>query len=376
MSNVTYGNPNQTQVFDEWEAKKEYEKARKTGKKQNEKLFVFDSVLKNTYDSMMKTVANVSSGQILECTISHESSTHIILTHPGSKDDIYVDKSKKEIPFFQNKVSGDKITVLIKKVTNNPYLIEGSISSLYEERIKSDLRSGPSEEDPVEALVKSWTPAGYTLDIYYEDITLPGFMPNTLAGVNRLHDVQSIVGEKFKVVIESYSDDKKTYIVSRRKYLQTLIRQEIKKLKYDVVYNGHVTGTTPFGVFVEFNECLTGMIHKTSVHPDWQDRLDQIKPGTEVPFYIKEIIKDKIILTQIEKDSLWDSIKPGQRFKGIVKDTKAFGVLVHLDEETIGLIHASEMEKSALKFTPKQEIEVKVISLDRMNRKIFLGLAN
>jgi len=376
MSNVIYGNPNQIQVFEEWELKKQYEQTRKSGKKQTEKLFVFDSILKNNYDSMLKTVANVGSGQTLECTISHETSDHIVLTYPGAKDDIYVDKSRKEIPFFQNKVAGDKISVLITQVNSNPYLIEGSVSSLYEEKIKNELKAGPSENDPVDALVKMWTPAGYTLDIYYEDIVIPGFMPNTLAGVNKLHDVQSIVGETFKVVIESYSEDKKTYIVSRRKYLQTLIRQEIKRLRYDVVYNGHVTGTTPFGVFVEFNGCLTGMIHKTSVHPDWQDRLDQIKPGTEVPFYIKEIIKDKIILTQIEKDSLWDSIEEGQKFKGVVKDIKAFGVLVNLDEETVGLIKTVEVEKTSLKVTQKQEINVRVSGLDRASRKIFLTVSN
>lgn len=377
MSNqVIYGDPSQTQVFDEWEKKKQYDSERKVGKKQTEKLFVFDTVLKNSYDSMLKTVCNITTGQTLECRISHETESHIVLSYPGGKDDIYVDKSKKETMFFQNKDVGDMITVLVKRIVNNPFLIEGSIASLYEEKIKNELKAGPSENDPVEALVKSWTPAGYILDIYYEDITIPGFMPNTLAGVNKLHDVNSIVGTTFKVVIESFSDEKKTYIVSRRKYLQTLIRQEIKGLKYDIVYNGHVTGTTPFGVFVEFNGCLTGMIHKSSVHPDWQDKLDQIKPGTEVPFYIKEVIKDKIILTQIEKDSLWDTIKQGQRFKGIVKDTKVFGVLVNLDEETIGLIPASVMEKTTHKFTPKQEIEVKVMTVDRSSRKIYLGLTS
>jgi hypothetical protein len=56
-------------------------------------------------------------------------------------------------------------------------------------------------------------------------------------------------------------------------------------------------------VFVEFNDCLTGMIHKTNLDPDWTRRFDQILPGYQIEFYIKEIIKDKIILTQISRDS-------------------------------------------------------------------------
>jgi predicted RNA-binding protein with RPS1 domain len=138
---------------------------------------------------------------------------------------------------------------------------------------------------------------------------------------------------------------------------------------------GHVTGTTPFGVFVEFNECLTGMIHKANVHPDWQERLKEIRPGFEIEFYIKEIVKDKIILTQILRESLWDTIKNGKIIKGVVKDTKQFGTLVSLDDETVGLIHTSEMEKIGKRFESGQEIKVKVLSVDRSSRKIFLTVA-
>jgi ribosomal protein S1 len=197
-------------------------------------------------------------------------------------------------------------------------------------------------------------------------------MPNTLAGINKLYDQNSIIGHTFNVMIESYAEQEGTYIVSRRKYLQTLIPAAIKELDYSQVYKGHVTGTTPFGVFVEFNECLTGMIHKANVNPEWQNKLSEIKPGFEIDFYVKEIIKDKIILTQILRETLWDNIKNGQIIDGVVKDVKQFGTLVNLDEETVGLIHTSEMEKIKRNFSAGQELKVKVLSVDRMSRKIFL----
>ena len=93
-------------------------------------------------------------------------------------------------------------------------------------------------------------PAGYDIEIVHDGITLPGFMPNTLAGINKLHDPNSIVGETFNVMIESYAQQEGTYIVSRRKYLQTLIPDAIKQLEYGKIYSGHVTGTTPFGASV------------------------------------------------------------------------------------------------------------------------------
>jgi polyribonucleotide nucleotidyltransferase len=117
------------------------------------------------------------------------------------------------------------------------------------------------------------------------------------------------------------------------------------------------------------------MIHKANVHPEWQERLSEIKPGFQIEFYVKEIIKEKIILTQILRETLWDNIKNGQILEGTVRDTKQFGTLVNLDDETVGLIHTSEMDKIGKKFTAGQKLKVKVLSVDRMSRKIFLTVA-
>jgi ribosomal protein S1 len=288
----------------------------------------------------------------------------------GYKDYIRVDNKANESKYLRNANIGDQIEVLIVDITKN-HLVKGSISGLYETLAHANLKA-LEEGESVTALIKGLNPAGYEVEVYNGGVTLAAFMPNTLAGINKLFDPNSLVGTKFEVMIESYSEQEGTYIVSRRKYLQSLIPNAIKSLDQESVYTGHVTGTTPFGVFVEFNECLTGMIHKANVHPDWQEKLNEIKPGFEIDFYVKEIIKDKIILTQILRETLWDNIKNGQVLNGVVKDTKQFGTLVNLDSETVGLIHSSEMEKLSRKFTPGQELKVKVLSTDRMSRKIFL----
>ena len=83
----------------------------------------------------------------------------------------------------------------------------------------------------------------------------------------------------------------------------------------------------------------------------------------------------KIILTQILRESLWDNIKIGQVIDGKVRDNKSFGTLISLDDETMGLIHTSELEKIGRKFQPEQELKVKVLAVDRANRKIFLTVA-
>jgi ribosomal protein S1 len=292
----------------------------------------------------------------------------------GFKDYVRVENRPNESKYLKNTQIGESIDILISEVNHNNFFIKGSLSELYESRARRTL-TNLEEGVSVMAHVRELTPAGYSVDIQFEGVTLPGFMPNTLAGINKLSSPETIIGQTFNVMIESFSKDEGTYIVSRRKYLQTLIPHAIKELQYGHVYVGNVTGTTPFGVFVEFNECLTGMIHKTNIGPGWSDRIHQIQPGFEIEFYIKEIIKDKIILTQILRESLWDSIKVGQTINGKIKDLKPFGALVILDDETNGLIHTSELEKVSRRFQKDEEVKVKVIAVDRMNRKIFLSVA-
>jgi ribosomal protein S1 len=313
-------------------------------------------------------------GQVVSATYIGMSDDQYLFNVPGYKDDIRIDNRVSESKYFKNLSIGDTIDVHVVNISHKPFMIKGSVASLYESMAHANLKS-LDENEPVTITVKTVNPAGYDVDIIHNGVTLPGFMPNTLAGINKLHDVNSIVGETFKVMIESYSHSEGTYIVSRRKYLQTLIPEEIKKLEYNTVYEGHVTGTTPFGVFVEFNGCLTGMIHKANINPEWSDRISDIPAGCIVDFYIKEVIKDKIILTQILRESLWDNIKIGQVIKGSVKDIKQFGTLINLDDETMGLITTSEMERLGKKFKVDQKVKVKVTNINRLSRKIFLTLA-
>ena len=294
----------------------------------------------------------------------------------GFKDYVRVDNKPGELKYFKSLNEGDVVDLLVFNVNNKDFLIEGSIAQLYESKAHDTLKS-LKEEDSILALIKELTPAGFNVELQHDTIILPGFMPNTLAGINKLTDPENLVGKTMEVMIESFSREEGTYIVSRRKYLQSLIPEAIKKLKINTVYTGNVTGTTDFGVFVEFNECLTGMIHKTNIDPEWADKIKSIMPGYEIQFYVKEIIKgDKIILTQILRENLWDTIKIGQLLTGKVKENKQFGTLLFLDDETIGLIHNSEIEKvGGRNYHDGQSVKVKVIAIERSTRKIYLSVA-
>jgi small subunit ribosomal protein S1 len=330
-----------------------------------------DKYLDSLYDSIQ--IETPSAGSVVRSTYLGMMSNQYVFSVVGYKDDVRIENKPGEAKYLNSIEVGEQVDLLITEVVQSTYYIKGSIASLYESRAHENMKS-LEEGESVTAYIRALNPAGYDVELTNGGVTLPAFMPNTLAGINKLYDPSSIIGDTFQVMVESFSEHEGTYIVSRRKYLQSLIPDEISNLEFNTLYGGRVTGTTPFGIFVEFNECLTGMIHKANVTEEWQNRISEIKPGQQIEFYIKEIIKDKIILTQVLRETLWDTIKNGQLIEGRVKDVKQFGTLVILDDETVGLIHTSEMEKLGKKFTSGQDIRVKVLSVDRSSRKIFLTL--
>lgn len=301
----------------------------------------------------------------------------------GLKDFIRVNRSQKEAYHVETMELGDEIDIMILSTyIKNRFEIVGSITELF--KIKADrYLKNIDNNTPVMGHVLSSNPAGYEVEILINTTRVAAFMPNTLAGINKLYDTELIVGETFEVMIESFSEKEGTYIVSRKRYLNSLITDAIKELEFDVIYEGKVTGTTSFGVFVEFGTdnypvCLTGLIHKMNINPEYEDKFDLITPGTTISFYVKEIIgkgkKKKIILTQILKDNIWDTIEVGDELNGVVEEEKDFGLLIRIDEDTRGLILTSELEKYQRRFSTNELLRLKVSDLDRNKRQIFLTL--
>ena len=269
-------------------------------------------------------IPSIEVGDIVEGIISSISRKEIVI-NVNYKDSIYVDVKAPDLKIIQNLNKGDNINVMITSVSDNPYEIKGSITELIKMDVANKLRNYYKELIPLKATVKEMIPAGFMLDIEMNQINITAFMPNTLSGVNKLTETQSLalVGQEIDIMLETLQQEKGVYVVSRKKYLKSLITDCVKEIREnrkkdpEKVYDGFVTGTKDFGVFVEFNECLTGMIHKVNIHPDWQDRLQEIKPGTPINFYVRDVLKgNKIILTQILRESLWDTIRVGNVKEG------------------------------------------------------------
>lgn len=139
---------------------------------------------------------------------------------------------------------------------------------------------------------------------------IKAFMPGSMAAANKLTDYESLVGTEMEVMVESY-DPKFGFIVSRKKYLHTIIPIHLKNLENSLKENKDkalevtVTGTTPFGIFCEINEVLTGMIHKTLMSDELRERLrqNQVSAQEKLTVYVHRIERtgnsSRIILSDV-----------------------------------------------------------------------------
>jgi len=163
--------------------------------------------------------------------------------------------------------------------------------------------------------------------------------------------------------------------------------------KYPVgkVVLGKVITTTDYGIFIELEEGLEGLIHISEI--DWVEK--SLKPskyfsvGDKVEAVILKVNKeDKKISLSIKqlKPNPWETVKNkftvGQRISGKVKSFADFGAFIALDEGVDALLHISDISwlkriKHPSDVLKKgQQIEVVILSIEPEKERISVGLKN
>jgi small subunit ribosomal protein S1 len=180
-------------------------------------------------------------------------------------------------------------------------------------------------------------------------------------------------------------------VVSRRTVLEETRaeqRQElVQNLEEGQVIDGVVKNITDYGAFVDLGG-IDGLLHVTDIA--WR----RVNHPTEV-LNIGQQVKVKIIKINHEThrislgmkqllDDPWQGIEAkypvGAKFKGRVTNITDYGAFVELEPGIEGLIHVSEMSWTKKNVHPgkivstSQEVEVQVLEVDPVKRRISLGL--
>jgi small subunit ribosomal protein S1 len=208
------------------------------------------------------------------------------------------------------------------------------------------------------------------------------FMPGSLVALNKINDFDKFVGKEMEFMPVSYSKEKQTIVVSHREYLHTLIPGAIKDLrkKMKEKITGFFTGTTKFGVFCEFNECLTGLIAKDDLDPETLDKFNrnEINPDDTISFWVKEIVSDKKILLS-QKGPMKDEWEEAvEEFKekdggvGTITKITDFGISVELKKGVYGFVNKYRVKDKNLQ--KGDSVFYKITNINMKEKKISLDL--
>ena len=332
-------------------------------------------------------VPSITEGEIMDGRI-HSMSERWATVDVNYREMLYIDLTKEDMDLVNEFRPGSDVSVKVisDKTQSREYAL-ASITEGTKQKIFAELRQAADDGGTAfMGHVISMIPGGgYIVKVQ----GIECFMPGSLAGINKLADFESIVGTDMYVVPDSFSVKRGTIVVSHRAYLQAMIPNRIAELEENIERGiiGNVTGTAKFGVFCEFNECLTGMIHVNDLDAEWSSKLKagDIQPGDEIEFKIKEIVSEKkIILTQVEAqepvvDNSWEEFTKDLELPtvvdGKIRSVKEYGVFVGLHGSITGMAHISGFPKGTLlteKFSKGQEVAVEVTKIDNDTKKVFL----
>lgn len=205
--------------------------------------------------------------------------------------------------------------------------------------------------------------------------------------ITKAGDIVSVGEEVEAVVLDIDKEGKKISLGLRQK---TRNPWEVLAEKYPAGsrIKGKVRNMTSYGAFVEIENDIDGMIHVSDM--SWTRKInnpnEMLKVGDEVEAVILDIDPQQqrisLGLKQIEEDpwaNINDLYKIGDIVSGKVTKITAFGAFIELSHKIDGLVHISQISKDRVekvkdKLSLGQEIEARVIKIDRDERRIGLSI--
>ena len=228
---------------------------------------------------------------------------------------------------------------------------------------------------------------GFTVDLS----GAVAFLPGSQVDIRPVRDIGPLMGTPQPFQILKMDRRRGNIVVSRRAVLEESraeARSElVASLKEGQVLNGVVKNITDYGAFVDLGG-VDGLLHVTDIawrrinHPSEALQIGQTVKVQVIRFN-PETQRISLGMKQLEADP-WEGVDAkypvSARFSGRVTNITDYGAFVELEPGIEGLVHVSEMSWTKKNVHPgkivstSQEVEVVVLDVDPVKRRISLGL--
>jgi len=243
------------------------------------------------------------------------------------------------------------------------------------------------KDEVIKGYIKCRTKGGMIVDVF----GIEAFLPGSQIDVKPIRDYDMYVGKTMEFKVVKINHEFRNVVVSHKALIEAELEMQkkeiISKLEKGQVLEGTVKNITSYGVFIDLGG-VDGLIHITDLswgritHPNEIVELDQKLNVVILDFDDdkKRIALGLKQLTPHPWDSLGADLKVGDSVKGKVVVMADYGAFVEIAVGVEGLIHVSEMSwsqhlRSAQDFLKVgDEVEAQILTLDRDERKMSLGI--
>lgn len=349
-------------------------------------------------DIPIPPVDDSSYDQLLERAtrqIKEDEMVHGVIT-AITKDEIWVDvgfKSLGVIPRAEFSAAadtlkvGDEIDVFVDR-------LEDSQGRLVLSRRRADFMKTWQQivelyekQEIVNVRILRRIKGGFVVDL----LGIEAFLPGSQVDMRPVRDFDAWIGKTLDVRVVKVNNPSENVVVSHKVLLEEQIQEQrhriLSMLERGLVLEGHVKAIADFGVFIDLGG-VDGLVHITDLswgrvnHPSEVVSLDEKVKVVVLDFdeAKKRISLGMKQLTPHPWEQIGDKYQPGTKVTGRVVSITDYGAFIEIEKGIEGLIHISEMSWTQHVKHPSQVvslgqvIEAVVLSIDKENRKLALGI--
>ncbi|HDZ03561.1 hypothetical protein LCGC14_0127430 [marine sediment metagenome] len=345
---------------------------------------VDDSKLKEFESLVAENFVDTADEEVVEGTVVYITDREAIIDINAKSEGVI---SLNEFRYNPGLKVGDKVEVLIDIREDKSGQLVLSHRKARTIMAWDRVNAAHDKEEIVSGFVKCRTKGGMIVDVF----GIEAFLPGSQIDVKPIRDYDQYVNKTMEFKVVKINHEFKNVVVSHKALIEADIEEQkkeiISQLEKGQVLEGVVKNITSYGVFIDLGG-VDGLVHITDLswsrinHPNEVVELDQ-KLNVVILDFDENKSRIQLGLKQLEKhpwEALSDEIKIGDKVKGKVVVIADYGAFIEVVEGVEGLIHVSEMSwsthlRSAQDFVNVgDEVEAVVLTLDREDRKMSLGI--
>ena len=329
-------------------------------------------------------VGFVDERQVIDGTVMRMTDREAIIDINSKSEGVI---SLNEFRYNPSLAVGDKVEVLVDKREDSTGQLVLSHRKARVIKAWERVNNAHETQEIVTGFVKCRTKGGMIVDVF----GIEAFLPGSQIDVKPIRDYDQYVEKTMEFKVVKINHEFKNVVVSHKALIEADIelqkREIIGQLEKGQVLEGVVKNITSYGVFVDLGG-VDGLVHITDLswsrinHPSEIVELDQ-KLNVVILDFDDNKSRIQLGLKQLEKHP-WEALDPnlkiGDKVKGKVAIIADYGAFIEVSKGVEGLIHVSEMSwsthlRSAQDFVKVgDEIEAVILTLDREDRKMSLGM--